>query len=391
MPTSHGSLLFKGRGPVAARLGRTSPGCGRPARCPSARRPRPSSARSTSPRPRRGASPATRGTRAARPAGRAADRRPRWRPASCRSATASDGGGSTRIPAAFSGLVGMKPSHGRIPHPGPSGSQTSVFGALTTTVADSARHLDVVAGPDDRDRTSLPAPAVRYEDAIESLDVSGLRVRWSADLGFATCRPGGGRAAPRRGRRRSPAPPGSRSTSRRSQLTDPVRTWLSAGAMDLWLSTSSRTCGRAWPTTSRATHASRSRRRPSTRAAVRPRPRSADAQLEADVAALFADVDVVLCPTTAVPAFAAEGPPPRRSPASRCTRPARWSRRSRCSPTCAGTRRSRCPPASPPTACRSASRSSPAATATRSPSAWPASSSRPNPGPGRRPPAFWPQ
>ena len=86
--------------------------------------------------------------------------------------TASDGGGSTRIPAAFTGLVGMKPSHGRIPHPPATTSQTSVFGALTTTVADTARHLDVVAGPDDRDRLSLPAPTLRYEDAIESFDVA---------------------------------------------------------------------------------------------------------------------------------------------------------------------------------------------------------------------------
>src|SRR3546814_16021131 len=39
-------------------------------------------------------------------------------------------------------------------------------------------------GPDDRDRLSLPAPTVRYEDAIETLDVGALRARWSLDLGF---------------------------------------------------------------------------------------------------------------------------------------------------------------------------------------------------------------
>ncbi len=72
-------------------------------------------------------------------------------------ATASDGGGSIRIPAGFSGLVGMKPSFGRIPHPFPAASQTSVYGILVTTVRDSARHLDVTAGPADIDRTSLPA------------------------------------------------------------------------------------------------------------------------------------------------------------------------------------------------------------------------------------------
>src|SRR5205814_7435021 len=99
--------------------------------------------------------------------------------------TASDGGGSTRIPASFTGLVGFKASYGRIPHPRAALSQTTCVGALTTTVADAARHLDVAAGPDGRDRASLPVPTVRYEEAIESLDVRGLRVTWSLDLGFA--------------------------------------------------------------------------------------------------------------------------------------------------------------------------------------------------------------
>src|SRR3954471_10049400 len=70
--------------------------------------------------------------------------------------TASDGGGSTRIPAAFSGLVGLKASYGRIPHERSAPSETSCYGALTTTVLDAARHLDVAAGPDDKDRASLP-------------------------------------------------------------------------------------------------------------------------------------------------------------------------------------------------------------------------------------------
>src|SRR5438309_10732130 len=97
--------------------------------------------------------------------------------------TASDGGGSTRIPASFTGLFGFKASYGRIPHEFAAESQTTSVGALTTTVADSARHLDVASGPDDRDRASLPPALVRYESAIEDLDVAGLRACWSPDLG----------------------------------------------------------------------------------------------------------------------------------------------------------------------------------------------------------------
>ena len=101
-------------------------------------------------------------------------------------ATASDGGGSTRTPAGFCGLVGHKPSFGRIPdRNGTRTGQTAAAGALATTVADAARLLDVMAGPDLWDRTSLPAPTVSYESVIEQLDVAGLRAAWSLDLGFA--------------------------------------------------------------------------------------------------------------------------------------------------------------------------------------------------------------
>jgi aspartyl-tRNA(Asn)/glutamyl-tRNA(Gln) amidotransferase subunit A len=103
-------------------------------------------------------------------------------------ATSTDGGGSTREPAAFTGLVGLKPSHGRIPKNG-GFSNWSVHGVLTRTVAETARCLDVTAGPDDLDRQSLPAVGYRYEDVIESLEVSGLRAVFSPDHGYAVVDP----------------------------------------------------------------------------------------------------------------------------------------------------------------------------------------------------------
>src|SRR5688500_13253731 len=224
-------------------------------------------------------------------------------------ATASDGGGSTRIPAGFSGLVGLKPSHGRIPHPGPSGSQTAVYGMLTTTVADSARHLDVVAGPDDRDRLSLPAPTMGYEAAIESLDVSGLRARWSVDLGFVEHVDPEVAALAEAAARALASSAALELDDGEVRLTDPVRTWLSGGAMDLWFSIDED----MWPAVADdLTRYSRdtleqTKDYPLSKFARAVRRRE---QLTLDVAALFDEVDVVLTPTTAVPAFAAEGPPP---------------------------------------------------------------------------------
>ena len=102
--------------------------------------------------------------------------------------TASDGGGSTRCPAGYTGLVGLKPSMGRIPR-GDGFNDKTVLGALTTTVSDTARYLDVVSGPDDCDRMTLPASEVCYESLIESTFPSGIKAVWSTDLGFAPLAP----------------------------------------------------------------------------------------------------------------------------------------------------------------------------------------------------------
>lgn len=101
--------------------------------------------------------------------------------------SATDGGGSTRSPAAFTGLVGLKPSHGRIGRA--AVSDISCHGCLSLNVRDTARYLDVTAGPTPNDRTSLPPPTVNYEQVIESLNVAGLKAAWSSDFGFIPTEP----------------------------------------------------------------------------------------------------------------------------------------------------------------------------------------------------------
>ncbi len=100
-------------------------------------------------------------------------------------ALGTDGGGSIRIPASFCGIYGLKPSFGRVPAgPGLPGWETfSHTGPLTRTVRDAALMLDVLAGPDDRDRHSLPAVAGDPFLAACDEGIAGLSVAWSADLG----------------------------------------------------------------------------------------------------------------------------------------------------------------------------------------------------------------
>jgi aspartyl-tRNA(Asn)/glutamyl-tRNA(Gln) amidotransferase subunit A len=96
----------------------------------------------------------------------------------------SDGAGSIRMPAAFCGVYGLKPSHGRIPYyPMPQNGLISHVGPITRTVADAALMLQALAGPDDRDMTSIDAPPENYLARLDD-GVAGLKVAYSPDLGY---------------------------------------------------------------------------------------------------------------------------------------------------------------------------------------------------------------
>jgi Asp-tRNA(Asn)/Glu-tRNA(Gln) amidotransferase A subunit family amidase len=102
-------------------------------------------------------------------------------------ALGTDGGGSIRIPSSFCGVVGHKPTFGLVPkEPGFKGWKTlSVDGPLARSVRDAALLLSVIAGPAAADDMSYPGPQPQgYLDGVmQSEDLNGLRVAWSADLG----------------------------------------------------------------------------------------------------------------------------------------------------------------------------------------------------------------
>jgi aspartyl-tRNA(Asn)/glutamyl-tRNA(Gln) amidotransferase subunit A len=109
----------------------------------------------------------------------------------------SDGAGSIRVPAAFCGIYGLKPTFGRVPMwPVSNTDSASHVGPMTRTVADAALMLSVMAGPDDWDRQSLDAPPADYVGRLGE-GVKGLRVGWSLDLGGLQVDPEAGQIARR--------------------------------------------------------------------------------------------------------------------------------------------------------------------------------------------------
>jgi len=95
----------------------------------------------------------------------------------CYGAIGTDTGGSIRFPSASCGTVGLKPSYGRVSRFGafPLAETLDHIGPMTRTVADAARMLQVMAGSDPRDETSLDSPVPNY-GAETGGSIEGLRI-----------------------------------------------------------------------------------------------------------------------------------------------------------------------------------------------------------------------
>ena len=95
----------------------------------------------------------------------------------CPGALGSETGGSVRQPAAFTGVVGVKPTYGRVSRFGLLAFASSLdqIGPLARTAADAALLLEVIAGADPHDATAAAEPVPRYTDALTG-NVDGLRI-----------------------------------------------------------------------------------------------------------------------------------------------------------------------------------------------------------------------
>jgi aspartyl-tRNA(Asn)/glutamyl-tRNA(Gln) amidotransferase subunit A len=104
-------------------------------------------------------------------------------------ALGTDGGGSIRIPAHFTGTFGLKPSYGRVPaFPLSPFGTVAHIGPMTRTVHDAAMMMNAISQPDNRDWFSLPYDDVDYAYKL-GRKMKGLRVAYSATLGYVDVDP----------------------------------------------------------------------------------------------------------------------------------------------------------------------------------------------------------
>ena len=101
----------------------------------------------------------------------------------------TDGAGSIRMPAAFTGIYGLKPSFGRVPiYPMNMPGTIIHHGPMTRTVADAALMLNVINEPDPRDWTALPYDSRDWRVGLED-GVQGLRIAYSRNFGYVDVDP----------------------------------------------------------------------------------------------------------------------------------------------------------------------------------------------------------
>lgn len=101
----------------------------------------------------------------------------------CGATLGGDTGGSIRIPAAYCGIVGLRPTFGRVSRAGAMAACWSMdtIGPMTRTVEDAALVLGAIAGPDPRDEWAADVPVPDYRDGLEN-GVKGLRIGLITDL-----------------------------------------------------------------------------------------------------------------------------------------------------------------------------------------------------------------
>lgn len=225
--------------------------------------------------------------------------------------TGGDGGGSIRLPASYTGLVGMKGSFGRIPK-GPRtqfGPLTAVKGTVARSVRDAARWYDVTSGYDIRDPFSLPR-VDGWEEALGTHETKGLRVVVSPNLGNAVVHPEVERVALAAADVLIEVAGLQRVDDVEVKLPENGIAWASAGLPSLLADLQD-----YWPDCEEQLTfeiAFGMRAAPTYRAKHGATVENFRVEMNEAMADLFEKVDIVLCPTSPMEPFNAEGPMPNR-------------------------------------------------------------------------------